>query len=1070
MRSLLHKKITIFGLTLFTLCLLVSAAAASVVSIGNGQVTSIGGTASLNLTLDSAPAGLSGYNINVSVGDPSVARITAFSFPSWATLNSNSSVPGSYVQLEAVDLNDQIQPGAANIPLATIGLTGLKGGSTPVLITVNEIDDDSGNLISPLLQPGTFSVAVVQPAGTISVTSSPSGAEIFLDGADTGNVTPASFGNIAPGDHTIAVSLIGYSPASMNVTVTAGSTSHADFQLVQIPQTGSISVTSSPGGAEISLDGSDTGKMTPFTLDNITPGDHAVTVSLAGYTPDSMTVTVSAGSTSPADFQLVLIPRTGSLVVTSTPSGAAISIDGIDTGNVTPFTFSPLDQGSHIVELSLAGYQNANKTVIVTAGGSTTADFVLVPLPTTGSLTVTSTPAGAAISIDGADSGKLTPFTFNNLVPGDHAIGASLAGYNPASTTVTIVAGESASADFQLTPIPQTGSISVTSTPAGAGITLDGNDTGEVTPFTLDPVESGDHTVTINLAGYSPSTKTITVSTGLTTSADFQLVPIPPQTGSISVTSSPPGAEISLDGIVTGKNTPATLDSVAPGDHTVAVSLTGYNPASKTATVSAGSTSGVDFVLNQIPQNGSIAVSSVPSGATIELDGTGTGAITPFTLEGVAPGDHAVSVSLSGYNPESQTVTVTAGSTASASFVLVPALQTGSISVTSIPAGAAISLDGAATGKVTPATIDGVTPGDHSVSVTLAGYNPASKTVTVIAASTATASFRLIHTVKQADLAITKTVSNATAYVGQRVTWTVTLTNLGPDTARNIMVSDDSSRASGATRRSILSPSLGFVLGNTWRIPALKTGQVAQLVETDVYAFPGTRTDEAKIVKSSTKDPDISNNDAKASITILAKPVPAPSVTSITPASGEAGSTLRTVMIRGDQFRKGTRVSLSQSGSNVLVPTRIAVSSKNKISFQLAIPANTPAGTFDVIVTNPDGQTGVLKGAFTVLAQKNPAIRQIAPAQGTAGTTTRNFLISGDNFMQGTVVVLKSNGQHDIVLAQEVVSDSHTIRGSLVLPAGTKSGSWDVVVTNPNGKSVAKPGAFTVSGTTARRH
>ena len=72
--------------------------------------------------------------------------------------------------------------------------------------------------------------------------------------------------------------------------------------------------------------------------------------------------------------------------------------------------------------------------------------------------------------------------------------------------------------------------------------------------------------------------------------------------------------------------------------------------------------------------------------------------------------------------------------------------------------------------------------------------------------------------------------------------------------------------------------------------------------------------------------------------------------------------------------------------------------------------------------------------------------------------------------MQGAVVVLKSNGQHDIVLSQEVVSDSHTIHGSLALPAGTKSGAWDVIVTNPDGKSVAVPGAFTVTGTTVRHH
>ena len=997
MRSVLHGKLPVLGLAIVALCLLVAAAAASVVSIGNGQVTSIGGTASLNIAIDSVPAGLSGYNINVSVADPTIATIAGVSFPSWATLNLNSSIPASSVNIDAVDLSDQIQTGATDVPLGTVIIRGLKGGSTPIQITVNEFDDDLGNPVSPTVEPGTFSVVVVQPAGNISVTSTPSGAALSLDGVDTGKTTPA-------------------------------------------------------------------------VLENVTPADHTVAVSLAGYTPDSKTVTVTAGSTAQADFQLVQIPRTGSISVTSTPPGAEVSIDGVDTGNITPSTFDAIDQGSHVIEISLAGYQTANKTVTVSAVGTELVDFTLIAIPTTGSLAVTSTPGNAAISLDGTDTGKVTPFTFTVITPGDHTVAVSLAGYNNASTTITIVPGEAASADFQLVQVPQTGSISVTSSPAGAEISLDGSDTGEVTPFTFTDVAAGGHTIDVSLAGYNTASKSVTFSAGSTVSVDFQLVVIPPKTGSISVSSSPAGAGISLDGTNTGKITPTTLGTIPPGDHIVTVSLPGYNSASMTVTVSAGSTVQADFVLNQIPQNGSITVTSTPAGATIELDGASTGKVTPSALGGVSPGDHAISVSLPGYSPASQTVTVSAGSTANVNFLLVPAQQTGSISVTSVPAGAAISIDGSGTGKVTPAIIDGLTPGNHMVSATLAGYNPASKTVSVTAGSTVNASFRLVHGVKQADLSITKTVSNATAYVGQHVTWIVTLTNLGPDTAQNIIVSDDSSRATGANRKFVISPNIGFVAGNTWRIPSLKSGQTAKLIEMDVYAFPGTKTDEAKIVRSATKDPDNSNNHASASVIILAKPVPAPKVTGISPSSGEAGSILRTVTVRGDQFRKGATVTLAQSGTNTLVPSRVSVDSGNKIGFQLAIPATASAGTYDVIVTNSDGQSGTLRNVFTVTVPKNPAVNQISPSQGEAGTTIRNILVSGNNFMQGAVVTLKTTGQKDIVLSQVVVRDTHSISGTITVPAGSKPGSRDLVVTNPDGKSGIKSAAFTVIDSQQHRY
>ncbi|MGA2917879.1 beta strand repeat-containing protein [Methanoregula sp.] len=1205
------KRISILALALVALSLLVSAAAASVISIGDGQVNTIGGTASMNVTLDSASTGLSGYDITISAADPSVANITGYSFPSWATLNSNTTFPSSQTRVVGVDLNDQVQATNGPVTLGTVTLQGLKSGSSQVQITVNEIDDDAGNMVSPTVQPGTFSVTIAQPVGNItvsstpagaaialdgtdtghvtpftienitpgahtvgvslagyqpvsqtvsvtagantkadfalaiipppmgniSVTSTPSGAAISLDGTDTGKVTPAVLGNIvpgthmvnvsltgyqpssqtvtvtagltenadfqlvaiptkgsisvtstpagasisidgtdtgkvtpftvdtlAPGDHVVAVSLTGYTPDSQTVTVTAGSTADADFQLVAIPTTGSISVTSTPSGAEVTIDGTDTGKVTPFTADSLTPGTHTVAISLTGYTPDSQTVTVAAGSTATADFQLVLVLKTGSLSVTSTPTGAAIAIDGADTGNTAPFTFSGIAEGDHLVEVTLAGYQTANRTVTITAGSTATADFTLVAIPTTGSISVTSTPAGAAISIDGTDTGKVTPFTIDNIAPGDHVVSVTLSGYNPASTTITVAAGDTAVTDFQLVQVPRTGSISVTSAPAGAAISLDGTDTSQVTPSTLDAIAPGSHTVAVDLSGYNPASMTVTVSTGSTATANFQLVAIP-TTGSISVTSTPPGAAISVDGKGTGKVTPSTIDGIAPGDHSVTVDLTGYNPASMTVTVSAGSTATANLVLNQIPTDGAITVTSTPAGAAIVIDGTGTGNVTPSTFSKISPGDHAVTVSLSGYTQESKTVTVTAGSTTTADFTLVPVQQGGSITVTSVPAGASISLDGTSTGKITPATLDTISAGTHTVTVSLTGYTTASKTVTVSAGSTADASFRLTRAAKQADLSVAETVSNATAYVGQRVTWTMTVTNLGPDTARDIVVQKDGGRSMGANRREIGAPSAGFVRDNAWNIPELASGKSVKMTETDVYSVTGIKTESAKIVRSATKDPDMSNNAASASITIIAKPVPAPKITGISPSSGQAGKTLRNVVISGGQFRRGASVKFVESGQNTIIPTQVQVAGTGKIVVTLVIPKTAAAGVYDVVVTNTDGQSATLSSGFTVTVPKSPVITRISPTQGTAGSVIRDFTVSGQNFQRGATVTLTMSGQRDVMLMGTTVNGAGTITGTLSLPRGTATGSWDVVVTNPDGQSAVMTAAFNVKDT-----
>src|SRR5512136_2878591 len=285
---------------------------------------------------------------------------------------------------------------------------------------------------------------------------------LTMSGGNLTGPVPAGTQNVSLGSITVR----GDNPGSGQITVTVDSMetdngvlvtpATINGNLVVEPATGSIHVTSNPSGAEIWIDNVDSGQMTEFTIDGITPGDHTVNVTLAGYEMAAeQTVTVVAGETAQADFVLTPVPTTGSIHVTSTPSGAEIWIDNVDSGQTTEFTIDGIAPGDHVVNVTLAGYEMAaEQTVTVVAGETVDADFTLVPIPTTGSIHVTSTPSGAKIFIDDGDTGMVTEATISDLAPGFHVAKVTMAGYEDAEQLVTVVAGETIDVNFQLVAIP----------------------------------------------------------------------------------------------------------------------------------------------------------------------------------------------------------------------------------------------------------------------------------------------------------------------------------------------------------------------------------------------------------------------------------------------------------------------------------------------------------------------------------------------------------------------------------------------------------------------------------------
>lgn len=146
------------------------------------------------------------------------------------------------------------------------------------------------------------------------------------------------------------------------------------------PASASVQVTSVPAGADILVDGFDTGYATPYTLTDLSEGPHLVAVSRPGYIPQEERINLFDDEETAADamvsFNLEPYPC-GALTVTSEPGGGKIYLHGKNTGEVTPHTFPCLSIGTYDVKVVLGNVSAQRDDVTVIPHSSVLASFDL---------------------------------------------------------------------------------------------------------------------------------------------------------------------------------------------------------------------------------------------------------------------------------------------------------------------------------------------------------------------------------------------------------------------------------------------------------------------------------------------------------------------------------------------------------------------------------------------------------------------------------------------------------------------------------------------------------------------
>ena len=356
--------------------------------------------------------------------------------------------------------------------------------------------------------------------------------------------------------------------------------------------------------------------------------------------------------------------------------------------------------------------------------------------------------SGAAVLVASADIGdsttKITDVSGNasfTVTMGTVSITISKAGYNTYTTAEYVYYSKTVTYSFVMTPVvPTTGSVQFVSVPSGAAIYLDGGNTGQVTPKTIDGIKAGIHNFTFKFSGYNDSSGSVNVLSGSTVSAYLSMTILTPTTGALNITSHPVmGAEIFIDGVDMSRTTSgsALITSIPPGTHSFKLVLAGYKDTTGTFTVTAGITTFIDAPMEQLVTIGNVEISSTPSGAMVYIDGVYTNKLTPAAVAGLGAGSHTYKLTLAGYSDSNGTFTIVAGNVTPLDVVmtLLP-VTTGTLQITSTPPNAIVLIDGRDSGKVTPAIVDGLTEGSHTYLLKLAGYKDYGAIIDIVAGGT----------------------------------------------------------------------------------------------------------------------------------------------------------------------------------------------------------------------------------------------------------------------------------------------------------------------------------------------
>ena len=214
--------------------------------------------------------------------------------------------------------------------------------------------------------------------------------------------------------------------------------------------------------------------------------------------------------------------------------------------------------------------------------------------------------------------------------------------------------------------------------------------------------------------------------------------------------------------------------------------------------------------------------------------------------------------------------------------------------------------------------------------------------------------------------------------------------------------------------------------------------------------------------------------------TTTTTPTGPPQFKSMTPDSADAGTTVSITDLVGSNFQSGASVMLAHTGSTNITATNVQVVSASHMTCTFVIPSTAAPGSWDVIITNPDGQSVTYSNYFTIHASTSVTsttttsptgivvITSVDPQQvfgsGASGWNGPLTIYTTTPIQIGATVKLVNGLNPDIAGGtNSMISSSLTsIQVPFNIPVGSR-GQWNVVLTNPDGTNGTLANGFTVN-------
>jgi serine/threonine protein kinase len=210
----------------------------------------------------------------------------------------------------------------------------------------------------------------------------------------------------------------------------------------------------------------------------------------------------------------------------------------------------------------------------------------------------------------------------------------------------------------------------------------------------------------------------------------------------ISITSSPPQANLLIEGKVVGK-TPLTSLPVKTGQqYSLSISKNGYKRLDTVFTANINGENNFSFTLkplnnennkktvqpisvkkqnNNLTANNfaSLSVNSVPKGAEVTINGESKG-VTPLQLNELAAGSYNINIKSDGYETYQNNILLKKGASKKIEIPLSP--LTGNLAISTEPSGALIRVDNKALNSLAPTTVNEIPAGKHIIEISKNGY------------------------------------------------------------------------------------------------------------------------------------------------------------------------------------------------------------------------------------------------------------------------------------------------------------------------------------------------------------